>query len=139
MARKKSENGTGEQTAEGRPNQFDPAKVQNYVERIENLKADIVTTMMRAVGECKPLHEDIRSVLDEAKNEHGIPKKALKAAVKARELERKAKEVRDDLEDAEDQHSYDLIRHALGDFSTTELGQAALDAAEQNDQPNTGL
>lgn len=135
--RRKSENGTGEQQQEqGRPNQYDPAKVRNYVERIEALKADVISIMMKAVGDCRPIHADIKQILQDAKDAAGIPKKALRAAVKARELEAKARQVRDDLEEAEDQHSYDLIRHALGDLADTPLGKAALGDDERDLRPS---
>lgn len=105
-------------------NGFDPAKVQQAVSRIESLHGDIAKIMMAALTECKAVHGDMKEVYQEAKDESGIPKKELKRVIKARALERKAAEIRENLE-AEEQDNYDLIRHALGDLADTPLGQAA--------------
>ena len=99
-----------------RTNGFDPAKVQSYVDRVETLHADIASIMGKAMNECRAVHGDIKIVLDEAKDTDGIPKKALKKVIKARALERKAEEVREELE-GDDQADYDMIRHALGDLA----------------------
>lgn len=104
-------------------NGYDAEKVKNFIARIESLHADIASEMGTALSRCKDIHADIKIVYDEAKDAAGIPKKALKKVVKARELERKAAQCREDLEgDAQD--SYDLIRHALGDLADTPLGEA---------------
>lgn len=107
-------------------NGFDPEKVRSFVWRIESLKDDIASIMERAMQECKQVHSDIRLVYDEAKDEAGIPRNALKSVIKARGHERKADKVRGDLED-DVQEIHDQIRLALGDFADTPLGQAALD------------
>lgn len=110
-------------------NGFDPALTQNFVERIENLHDEIASIMMNALTECKAVHADIKIVYQEAKDEAGIPKKALKRVIKARSLERKASEVREELE-GEDQDNFDLIRQALGDLAETPLGQATMASAK---------
>lgn len=116
-----------EDAIEAKPpsNGYDAAKTKSFVSRIENLHAEIATIMGTALNECKTVHADIKLVYDEAKEEAGIPKKALKKVVKARELERKAAAVREDLE-AEDQDTFDMIRQALGDLADTPLGQSAM-------------
>ena len=106
-------------------NGYDPDKVNNAVARIETLKADIASIMGNALNECRSIHQDIKAVYQEAKDAHGIPKKALRSVIKAREFERKAEQVREDLE-GDDQNDFDLIRHALGDLADTPLGKAAL-------------
>lgn len=122
MARRKKDN--GDVPAPASTNGYDPDKVQNAVARIEALIADKASIMGTAMSECKAVQADIKLVYDEAK-EAGIPKKALRTVIKARELERKAAAVRDNLE-AEDQDQHDLIRHALGDLADTPLGRAAM-------------
>ncbi len=131
MARKKKQTDIEDAIADTKPartNGFDPGKVQGYVERIESLHADIATEMATALNACRQIHGDIKQVYQEAKDEAGVPKKALKKVVKARGLERKAAECRADLE-GDDLDSYDLIRHALGDLADTPLGAAATDRA----------
>lgn len=105
-------------------NGLDPEKANSYVGRIENLHKDLDTLRGKYMSECKVVREDIKVVLDEAKDD-GFPKKSLKAVVKTRELERKAKACREDLADIDDMDKFDLIRDALGDFADTDLGRAA--------------
>lgn len=120
-----------------RTNGFDPDKLQNYLERIESLHADIATEMATALNACRQIHGDIKQVYQEAKDEAGVPKKALKKVVKARALERKAAECREELE-GDDQDSYDLIRHALGELADTPLGQAATAGLNGAPPPTSG-
>jgi uncharacterized protein (UPF0335 family) len=113
-----------ERATEGANGRFDTEKTQGFVERIENLHADIASIMGEALNACRAVHGDIKIVYQEAKDEAGIPKNALKKVVKARALEQKARAVREDLE-AEDQDDFDRIRQALGDLADLPLGQAA--------------
>lgn len=106
-------------------NGFNPEKTKAYVERVERLNDDITSIMLTALSKCKEVHGDIKIVYDEAKDTDGIPKKALKKVVKARQLEAKARKVREDLE-GDEQDSFDMIRHALGDLAELPLGAAVL-------------
>lgn len=108
-------------------NGFDPEKTKSFVERIENLHGDLDKERSAYMLACKGIRGDIKSVLDEAKDA-GIPKKELKAVVKTRALAKKLEAIRDDLE-GEQQDTYDMIRHAIGDLADTPLGQAALKQA----------
>jgi uncharacterized protein (UPF0335 family) len=126
MARKK--NGESESP---RPasNGYDPDEVKSFVSRVENLYGDLDKEKSAYMLDCKQIRGAMKEVYDEAK-EAGIPKKELKAVIKARALERKAEAARDDLE-AESQDTFDMIRHALGDLADLPLGQAALGTEEQ--------
>jgi len=135
MPRRKKSETEGEHTNGSNERQgFDKSQVKSFVERIESLHADIATEMAEALNRCKAIHGDIKLVYDEAKDTAGIPKKALKRVVKARSLERKAAEVREELE-GDDQHSFDQIRLALGDLADLPLGQAALAEAGEDLRP----
>lgn len=120
-------------------NGYDPDKAKSYVERVENLKAEIRSIKARNAKECQDLQNDIADVLDEAKGD-GFPKKELRKVLQTRELERKLEEVREDLE-PDEQDRYDLLRFALGDIKDQPVGHQtdlvdALDrmkAAEQTD------
>jgi uncharacterized protein (UPF0335 family) len=103
-----------------------PERVKNAVGEIEDLLSKKQRLHMGYMSECRAINEDIAAVYDAAK-ETGIQKKALRKVVKTRELERKVASIREDLE-AEDQETFDQIRHALGDLAELPLGQAALDA-----------
>jgi len=105
-------------------NGFDPKAVSSFVARIEGLHGDLLHERSQYMLRCKGVREDISLVYDDAKDA-GVPKRALKSVVKARELEAKAAKVRDELE-AEDMESHDLIRQALGDLAELPLGQAVL-------------
>ena len=113
-----------ERATAGANGRYDEEKTKSFVDRIENLHADIASIMGEALNQCRAVHTDIKIVYQEAKDEAGLPKKVLKKVVKARLLEAKAAAVREDLE-AEDQDDFDRIRLALGDFADTPLGQAA--------------
>lgn len=108
-------------------NGFDPEKVGNFVSRIENLNRDIDSSKSQHMSRCKEIRDDIKVVLDEAKDA-GISKTALKAIVKRRDLERKSEACRTRLE-SEEQHEFDKIAQALGQLRGTELGQAAMKEA----------
>jgi uncharacterized protein (UPF0335 family) len=98
-----------------------------FVTRIENLERQIEGLRDDIKEEVKVLREDIKQVYDEAED-NGVPKAALRAVLKARSLEKKAKAARDKL-DPFNQDRFDLIRHALGDLADTPLGAATLEAA----------
>lgn len=105
-------------------NGFDPSTVNSFVARIENRHDELLKERSTYMLACKGIRGEIAEILDEAKDK-GIPKRALKSVIKARELEVKAARVREELE-AEDQESHDLIRQALGDLADLPLGQAVL-------------
>lgn len=100
---------------------------KKFVERVENLQADIEHEQALAAEAIMPIREDIAKVLAEAEAA-GITKASVKAVVKARKLARRAAEARDKL-DMADQSAFDTIRRALGELADTELGKAALEAA----------
>lgn len=102
--------------------------VKEFVGRVENLLDDLASERGKYMNACKPIHEDIKEVYVEAK-EAGIPTKALKAAVKMREYERKKDAEREKL-DSPDQDELDRIRMALGDLEGTPLGDAAVAHAQ---------
>lgn len=106
-------------------NGYDPERTRQCVDRIEALDRKKEAAHMAYMAECAVFAEDKKAVYDEAKDAWGIPKRALKAVIKVRATERKLEAMRDDLE-ADDQDSFDQIRHALGDLAETPLGAAAL-------------
>lgn len=107
----------------------DPKKLAGYVEEIEAAHDRLLKLRMDYMRDCKGPRADIKAILDTAKD-NGIPKAALKAVVKARDLERKAEAQREDLGDLDLQSKYDAIRHALGDLADTPLGAAAMPVAK---------
>lgn len=120
-----------ERAARAGDNFAPPEKVQELVDRIENMYDEMESAKGKYMAESKSRREDIKTIYDEGK-ESGIPKKALKAVITARQLERKARAARDDLADLDLQDKFDLIRHRLGDLADTPLGEAATTAATTN-------
>lgn len=106
--------------------------VKDFVGRIENLHKDLESERAKYMRSCQPIQDDIAEIYSEAKGE-GIKTKALKAAVKIRDLERKKDKEREKL-DGDDQDELDRIRLALGELSDLPLGQHAMQSAEQASQ-----
>lgn len=109
-------------------NPWDDPFVEEAIERYEALDEQCRKLMADAMRACKPLRQDQREILDEA-GTRGLNKRALRAHLRGRALDRKKEALRDKLE-GEDQDSYDALVHALQGLVDTPLGQAALHAAE---------
>lgn len=124
MAKKAKAESEGHGVAAIRGNGYDPEKVKGYVSRIQNLHADLASRQSEYMTDCKVIRGDIKEVLDEAKDA-GIPKKELRRVIRRLELEGKIEDLRDELE-GDEQDNYDLLLDALGKFSDTPLGGAAL-------------
>jgi uncharacterized protein (UPF0335 family) len=100
---------------------------KGYIKRIEALLGDLEDEKESYQERAEEIREDIKLVYAEAQHD-GVPVKELKAAVKARKLERRAASVRDGLGMSE-RETFDQIRHALGDLADTPLGGAVLERA----------
>ena len=109
-----------------------PERTKEAVSRIEAIAAKKDAAHMDYMRQCSVFAEETKAVYDEAKKAWGLNKRALKAVIKTRTMERKLEDLRESLE-GEEQHSYDQIRHALGDLADTPLGQAALPADGEED------
>jgi uncharacterized protein (UPF0335 family) len=117
MARRASANDDGGGSAR-RGNSFDKAAVEAFISRVENLDNDLASEKGSYAKRCLEIRQDKDAVYDEAKNA-GISKKALKAKVRKRSLQRQIESVREGLE-GEDQDAFDMLEQSLG-----ELGRAA--------------
>ncbi len=87
---------------------------RDFVLRIESINQTLEEEKGEYMARCKVMREDIKEVLDEAK-ESGLAKKAVKSVVAARDLERRAEAARAAL-DPEQQDEHDQLRLALGDY-----------------------
>ena len=108
-------------------NGFDPKLTTQFVKDIERLLSEIDVFKAEHMARCKRQRELINATYDRARDA-GLPTKELKAVVKARSLEAKAKAVRDQME-PEAQETLDMIRHALGDLAELPLGAAVMTRA----------
>lgn len=111
-------------TAAAPGNGYDPDIVQHLVRRIDSLHDDLATERGEYMQRCRQIRSDIKDVLQAAKDEDGIPKKALKFLVKKRQTLAKLDDQQADLE-PEDGTAFEHLEAALGDYGTTGLGQAA--------------
>jgi hypothetical protein len=105
----------------------DDEVVRDHVHRVENLIDELASEKGRYMQAARSIRDGIKRVIVEAKDA-GIPRREFKAVIKARSLEHRLAEVRDELEPDEVQ-TFDQIRHALGDLADLPLGRAALDKA----------
>jgi uncharacterized protein (UPF0335 family) len=112
---------------EGR-NRANSDEMAAYINRLEELDSELMREKTAYMERARRIQENKKQVLDEAKDA-GLSKKAVKAVVKVRELERKAEAAREDLED-DDAAVFNDIREALGDFADSPLGKAAVERDE---------
>lgn len=110
-------------------------RAQPFLERIENVLADIASKKGEYMAEAKGLREDIKEIYNEAKD-HGVATKALRQLVRYRELERRQAALSEGL-DIDERSTFEQLRDALGDFAELPLGQAALglDGEEEDVRP----
>lgn len=93
-------------------------KAKPFLERIENLNAQLESLRGKYMNDCKPFKEDIAEIFVEAKDK-GVNPKALRLLVKDRQLERQQLKLPEKL-DIDERAVFDQLREALGD-----LGRAA--------------
>ena len=115
---------------EGR-NRANPDEMASFIDKFEELEREKLREKMAYMERCRRITEQQKDLLDDAKSQ-GLPKNVVKAVAKARDLERKAKNILDDLEDDQQQIFKD-IREALGDYADLPLGAAAV-AREDDDE-----
>ncbi len=100
------------------------ARVENRLTELERMKGEYMAA-------CKGVREEIKEIYTEAKDAD-VPTRALKGLVKYRQLAKKQDAIADTI--AEDEVSeFEMLVEALGEFGTTELGQAALDLAADDE------
>ena len=125
---KKAKDETGEPSGHGvsaiRGNGFDKDIAQGFVDRMMDRHAHLFTLASEHMLRCKEVREDMRLILDEAKDA-GIAKKALKGVVAKLLLEAKIEDIREVLE-GDDIDAYDKLEQSLGMLRDTPLGSAAL-------------
>ena len=109
-------------------NGIDGDKLSAVVKEAERIEAEIASAKGAHMKFCQKKREEIAGVIKDAKAEHGIPTKELKAVLKRRKARQKMEELRDRLE-ADQQDTLDQMEHALGDLADLPLGAAAMDRA----------
>jgi hypothetical protein len=110
--------------------------VQEAVNALEKLDADLLVEKMAYMKRCKDIRKIKADEYDSASN-RGISKKLLKKKIKERDLKRKVDGVTKDLEEDE-RSEYQMLSEKLGEFADTPLGQAALAAAKPQGESTLG-
>lgn len=96
-------------------NSIDSKAFKEAVQKIEDIDEQILSERGKFMKKCQDFNALKDVVIDEAKNK-GIPKKELKAVIKARDFERKADEIYSDLE-PDEQDTFSAMRNILGDWA----------------------
>jgi uncharacterized protein (UPF0335 family) len=104
-------------------------ETEEVVQAIEGYMADLQSEKALYMSRCKPLHEAIKDVIQEAVDGKGFDKKALKIGVKQRDYLRKMERLENELDEVT-QHALDRLQAHLGTFADSPLGRAAMDAAK---------
>ena len=118
-------------------NGFDEAIVEGIVARLEGFVDELATERGEYMNRCRQIRGDIKDAVQAAKDEHGIPKKALRTVIKRRALLAKVEDLETELE-ADDQTAFRQLRVALGDFADLPLGQHAEMAARMDADARRG-
>lgn len=119
---------------EGR-NRANADEMASFVDKFEELEKEVLREKMSYMERCRRIRSQQKDLLDDAKSQ-GLPKNVLKSVVKAREYDRKAEALMEELEDDAAQIFKD-IRQALGDYADLPLGQAAVAREEVTDDERT--
>lgn len=113
-------------------NGFDRGVLMQFVKDIEGFEEQMASKQGEYMAFCRGKRELINQTLDRAAAA-GVPKKELRAVLRVRKLEQKAKDIREGLEEADAIDTFDLIRDAIGPLADTPLGRAALGEKEWED------
>jgi hypothetical protein len=106
------------------------AQSQAVVSAIEAKMADLRSEAALYKNRCKPIHEAIADIIDDAVDTMGMDRKALKITVKQREFLRKMEKLENEL-DQTTQDALDRLQRDLGHFADSPLGRAAMEEAQK--------
>jgi len=120
-----------------RPNGPSQEETEEVVRQIEGYMADLRAEKSLYMNRCKPLHEAIKDVIEDAVQTKGFDKKALKIGVKQREFMRKMEQLESELDEVT-QLALDRLQADLGTFADSPLGKAAMHAARAAAAPRRG-
>lgn len=101
-------------------------QINEVVEIVEREAAKLVAEKMEYMRRCKPIHEMINDIIDDAVVAKHFNKKALKIKLKQRALARKARDLESEI-DIEVAAALKHYAESLGDFADLPLGKAAVD------------
>lgn len=109
-------------------NGFDPNKLNDHIEGIEEAEGKIEDIMADAAERCLPHRADIKNRKKEARTALNIKAVPLNGALRDRKLERKRAAISSTMDEA-DKETFDQVMFALGGLADTPLGESALEQA----------
>lgn len=115
-------------TAKPGRNGFDPKTAQRYVDQYEALDGKIERIHKQAAKDAQPFRDEQKDIIKRAA-EDGIPKGAMRAALRKRRLQERAEAVGAGLTE-EQLGDFEQLQHALGMLADTPLGAAATKKAK---------
>ena len=113
---------------ESQTNSHNRDALQRYLGAIDGEDDELATLKDEYIERCKGPRERIRDVV-KAAEENGVNVVAFRALLKKHRSDRRQERRVAELE-PDDALSYEMMVGALGDFGSTELGQAALNRAK---------
>jgi uncharacterized protein (UPF0335 family) len=125
MPRKKKEH---QLKMHDRSNGFDRNKLEGYLSEIDVADDELDSLRGEYMQKCKGPRSQIKEIMATVK-EDGVNVKAFRAVLSDHRFERKQQKVVAALE-SDDAQDYDAMLEALGAFSDTPLGEAALSRAK---------
>src|SRR5262249_27823821 len=111
---------------------IDPAVTQEWIDKIEKLDAKKQSEKGACGNKCKQIEREKREVYKQARAD-GLKTKSLKHIIADRARVRKSQEEREALE-PDELENVEAIEQSLGDFGSTGLGQAAINAAQRRNE-----
>jgi uncharacterized protein (UPF0335 family) len=111
-----------------RSNGFDRNKLEGYLQEIDFADNELDTLRGEYMQKCKGPRSQIKDIMSTVK-EDGVNVKAFRAVLADHRSERKQQKLVAGLE-ADDAQDYEAMLDALGAFSDTPLGEAALSRAK---------
>lgn len=116
-------------------NSYDPKLLKDIISRVEAKDAELESAKGAYMKRARDIRESRMGILQEAEA-RGLPKKELKAVLKARKAKRALDGIRDELE-PDNQDTFDLLADILGDYAGTALGAAAVEKDEKRRKEKT--
>jgi uncharacterized protein (UPF0335 family) len=109
-------------------NSFDGDQLEKYLKAIDKADDALIKLKVEHMEQCKGPRGRIRNIMKEAR-ESGVNMEALRTVIAKHRADRKIEQRISELE-ADDAADYEAMMEALGEFSDTDLGKAALRKAK---------
>jgi uncharacterized protein (UPF0335 family) len=103
-----------------------PEQVNQVVKAIESEKEKLLAERMEYMRRCKPIHEEVKDIIDDAAASMGFNKKALRKKIRQREHLAQARKVEAEIDDAAEARQFQYLGESLGELKGTPLGDAAM-------------